>query len=312
MRLTLPIACAFAVLAIGWMTGAYDHVAAYAAAMQREYQNVLGGAVQSVRQGDPGAMASLILACLGYGFFHAVGPGHGKFLIGGLAASSRAGIGKFVALSVASSLAQAGAAVVLIYGGFALLDLSSGWLLTATERFMTPASYVAIGAIGAWLAYQAIRTLAAHGVDHGHGHEHRHDHRQHHGHDCCGHAHGPTWEEAEAIKSWRQAVPVVLGVAMRPCTGAVLLLVLSWRLQIYLAGVAGVVAMGVGVGAFLSLVASSSVLARRAALWQARIPEAGVALVFAGLRLVAGGSILLIAIYLLSTTAPGSSFAIAS
>ena len=71
---------------------------------------------------------------------------------------------------------------------------------------------------------------------------------------------------------------------MRPCTGAVLLLIVSWRMEAYWAGVLGVLAMGIGTGALLSAVAASSVVARRFALWQAHMPEGGAIVLFAGIR----------------------------
>lgn len=52
---------------------------------------------------------------------------------------------------------------------------------------------------------------------------------------------------------------------MRPCTGAVFLLVIGWRLDIRVASALAVLTMGPGTAALTSLVAVSSVAARGAA-----------------------------------------------
>lgn len=298
MRIALLVGAVIAACALIWSAGLLDQVAQQAVRLQREYQNAIGEAVQGIRQEQPDAMIALVGVCLAYGFFHAVGPGHGKYVVGGLGFSSSSGIRKFVLLSLAASMAQAAAALLLVYGGFLVLGLSSRLLLATAEQFLAPASQLAIGSIGAWLAFQAARTLWALARRHDGFASERHAH-----HGCCDHAHGPTMAEADAIKTWRQAVAVVASIAMRPCTGAVLLLIVSWRMEAYWAGVLGVLAMGIGTGAFLSAVAASSVIARRFALWQAHMPLGGTLVLFAGLRLVAGASILAIAAYLFMSAA---------
>lgn len=304
MRIALLIAAALAACGLIWGSGLLELAAQHAASLQREYQNAIGEAVHAIRQEEPDALLALVSVCLAYGFFHAVGPGHGKYVVGGLGFSSSAGVRKFVLLSLAASLAQAAAALILVYGGFIVLGLSSRLLLTTAEQFLAPASQLAIGAIGAWLAYQAARTLWRRAAAHDGGHAHAtHAHHAHAHHECCGHAHGPTIEEADAVRTWRQAAVIIGSIAMRPCTGAVLLLIVSWRMEAYWAGVLGVLAMGIGTGALLSAVAASSVVARRFALWQAHMPEGGAIVLFAGIRFIAGASILAIAAYLFMSTA---------
>lgn len=303
MRIAIVIGAVVVACALIWSSGALDQIARYAAELQREYQNAIGAAVQAIRSGQPGALLGLIGVCLAYGFFHAVGPGHGKYIVGGLGFSSNAGMRKFVLLSLGASVAQAGVALALVYGGFLILGLSSRLLLATAEQVLAPASQLAIGAIGAWLALQAAKTLWAlagrqSSVDDHHHHDHHDHHHHHHDDACCGHAHGPTIEEADAVKTWRQAAAVIASIAIRPCTGAVLLLIVSWRMEAYLAGFLGVLAMGLGTGALLSAVAVSSVFARRFALWQAHVPAEGALVLFSGLRLLAGLTILAIAGFL--------------
>ena len=270
-----------------WLTGSLDAVADHAAAAQKDTQNALARALRALRAGEPGALASLIGIAFGYGVFHAVGPGHGKVLIGGYGVARRVRLLPLAGIAVASSLAQATSAVGLVYAGVLVLNLSRERMVDLTERVFAPASYAAIGLIGLWLALRGgrrlVRGLAAgrvggvasgperagqaaipHGAPHGHTHDHADD--RSHVHDAsCGHRHGPTVEEVASVASIRDAAVLVAGIAVRPCTGALFLLILCWRMRIDAVGIAGAYAMGLGTAVVTVAVAGLSVWTREGA-----------------------------------------------
>ncbi|MEL6246283.1 MAG: hypothetical protein AAFQ85_13125, partial [Pseudomonadota bacterium] len=62
---------------------------------------------------------------------------------------------------------------------------------------------------------------------------------------------------------WRDAAALVLAIAIRPCTGAILLLFIAWQLDLIVAGIAGVLAMGLGTACFNAVVASGAVFTRQ-------------------------------------------------
>ena len=244
-----------------------------------------------------------------YGFVHAAIPGHGKFLIAGAGIASRISALRLVGISAAAAMAQAVTAIVLVYGSFALLDITAGWAMTATDRVLIPLSYVAILVIGVILVRRALKGFAAAfrraGLPEVHDHDHDHDHD--HGGVChagCAHRHMPTPEEADAIRNWRDALMLIAGIGLRPCTGAVFVLVAAWRMDLLAVGVASAVAMAVGTGAFISMVAISATTARSATLVAAGVRNAGIAVPI--LQLVAGVAILLIAVaFLVASLFPG-------
>ncbi len=242
-----------AVLVWLFMLGGSDVIAGWAADQQRTAQNALARGLRAVRAGEPGAWLSLMGVCAAYGFFHAAGPGHGKLMIGGYGAAVRVTARRLVALAMISSLAQAFAAVALVAVGFALLGWGRLELTTAAEDVLAPASYGAIALVGLWLMLRGLRRgwrVARHPVDDtGHC-------------ETCGHAHGPTPDQAAAVTSFRDAFGLVASVAIRPCTGAVFLLILCFGLGIPWAGVAGAIVMGLGTASVTVIVALAAVGAR--------------------------------------------------
>ncbi|MEO0905027.1 MAG: hypothetical protein AAFX89_09720, partial [Pseudomonadota bacterium] len=245
-----------------WGFGGADQIARLATDVQRDVQNAMAGALRGLRAGDPGALATLWGLCFAYGFVHAAGPGHGKLLIGGYGAGSRVPAGRLAGLALGASLAQAVAAILLVYAAVFVLGWGREQMTGVADDVLAPLSYALIGAVGAWLLLRGIRHLRPK-----HSHDHAHEHEGD-SHVCssCGHAHGPTLEQAEKVHNWRDALVVIGAIAVRPCTGALFLLILTWRLDIDWAGIIGALIMGLGTASITVLVAFAAVGFRESTL----------------------------------------------
>ena len=256
-----------------WGFGGAGAVQAWALEGQREVQQAMAGYLQKLRAGEAGALMGLWGICFAYGFFHAAGPGHGKLLIGGYGVGRAVPVKRLVGLALASSLAQAAAAVLLVYAGLYALGLGREAVTGLADRTLAAVSYGAIALVGVWLVLRgAMKLWRARGHGHGHHHDHSHDHGDG---VCstCGHRHGPSVEEAANVHGWREAAALVGAVAIRPCTGALFLLILTWRFGIDLAGIAGAFIMGLGTASVTMVVAVAAVSLRTGVL--ARLATGG-------------------------------------
>ena len=331
-------------LAALWATGGFDAAARWASDGQRAFQNAMAGGLRAIKAGEPGAVAALLGLCFAYGFFHAVGPGHRKILIGGYGLGRRVPTGRLVRLALASSLAQAATAVALVYAGVLLFQWSRARMTAIADEALEPASYAAIALIGLWLLWRGARGLArrlrpsagapsglapsgpaqsdlatshsarSHSVPsfsaaaatgtaglspEAGAPTHRADVSAAHRADppaceSCGNAHGPSPQQAAEVRSLRDAAALVAGIAIRPCTGALFVLILTWRMGIEAAGIAGAFAMGLGTATVTVAVALASVSLREGAFF-ALSSTTGARTVGPALELAAGALVALVA-----------------
>lgn len=264
-----------------WWSGGADALARWAASGQRDFQTAMAGAVRALRTGDAGALAGLLTVCFAYGFFHAVGPGHGKILIGGYGMARRVPALRLAGIAVLSSLAQAATAVLLVHAGLSLLGLSRRAMEGAAEDWLQPASHAAIAAIGAWLVWRGARGLLLPRDGHGRG-------------GNCGHAHGPAPEDVARLGGWRDTALLVASIAIRPCTGALLLLIVTWQLGVAGAGIAGAFAIGLGT-AFVTVLVALGATGLRESAFRAWAGGQGAALLAPAIEMLAGLCVLLAA-----------------
>ncbi|MGB9115699.1 nickel/cobalt transporter [Bradyrhizobium sp.] len=287
-------------------------------ARQSEFYREMSSTIRAAKS-DGLAVWTLLGISFAYGIFHAAGPGHGKAVISSYLVANQETARRGIALSFASALMQSLVAVAIV-GVCALLLNATARTMCGAERAIEIASYALIAAFGARLVWtkgggfiRALRgpqpalAMAAaahhHGHDHDHGHDHHHHNHHHHDdhvHDeHCGHSHGPVPSELAGPGGWRRGFGAILAVGLRPCSGAILVLVFALAQGLFWAGVAATFVMGLGTAITVAAIAVVAVSAKDLARRLSGASEGGGALFMRGVEFGAAGLVLLFGVGLL-------------
>jgi nickel/cobalt exporter len=172
------------------------------------------------------------------------------------------------------------------------------------------------GAVGAAVTPADHHHEHAHQVhaQHGHDHYYRHDHRHHdhhhhehaysdahahhrHDHDdhasAWGHAHSPEPGELAGRGGWKRGFSAIVAVGLRPCSGAILVLVFALAQGLFWAGVVSTFVMALGTAITVATIATIAVGARA---WAKRIAETRSGYGMLAMRgLEAGAAVVIIA-----------------
>jgi nickel/cobalt exporter len=235
---------------------------------------------------DGTAVFSLLAISFVYGIFHAAGPGHGKAVISSYLIANQETWRRGVVLSFASAMVQALVAVAVVGIAAALLGATSRTMCT-TDRVIEIASYSLIIAVGARLLWvkgrgfiASLQTLrhaplpapvgAAVTERHEHHDHDRHDHDHAHGHaghahhhdEACDHDHGPDPASLGGPGGWRRGLSAIFAVGIRPCSGAIIVLVFALAQGLFWAGAAATFVMGIGTAITVAVIATIAVGAR--------------------------------------------------
>ena len=278
--------------------GPFGRVFAWVFDKQQSLQRTLAMSVKSLKTDPLGGALTLALLSFIYGVLHAVGPGHGKTIISSYVIANEETVRRGVIISFIAAGLQALSAVLLV--GVLLIALgATGLQVNAWSNQLESISYAMIALVGLYLLTGQLRSVwrrwqhapvtvvaarDAHGLgdhhhhhthhDHHHhhsreGHEHheihgRHDHHHHSPGDACDHM--VDARQLAGPFSWRKVIPVVFSVGIRPCTGAILVLVFALTQGLFWAGVAATFAMALGTAITVAALATLALGSRELAL----------------------------------------------
>jgi nickel/cobalt transporter (NicO) family protein len=276
----------------GPLGGFFAWVALYESEFYKSLTNALAGIKTS-------GHAFYLLAGISflYGVFHAVGPGHGKAVITSYLLVSRQTVKRGIVISFAAAVLQGLTAIAIVLIAAVLLRVTAVQMTRVTDWFEI-VSFAAIAVVGAWLLWAKI-TGRGHHHHHHHDDHHDHDHHDHkHAaadvHACSDHAHHHHGAEhhhasgrdhgshdAEAYSdhlhapdpkllskplTLSRAWAAILAVGIRPCSGAIIVLVFALSQQLLLAGIGSVLAMSLGTFITVSALAVLAVYAKDVAI----------------------------------------------
>jgi ABC-type nickel/cobalt efflux system permease component RcnA len=270
-------------------TGLFGWIIEQQAAFYRQ----LSAAVRGIRAGHSGAFSTLVGLSFLYGVFHAAGPGHGKAVISSYIVATGETVRRGVMLAALSSLVQALTAIALVGFLAAILGVTAR-TMSMVVNWIELAAYGLIIAIGLRLVWQkasafivrlsawrGARPVAGLGCD-----------------DSC--VHLPGAEQVARIRSWREALGIILSVGLRPCTGAVLVLVFAMSQGIVQAGVIATFAMAAGTAITVAAIAAVASGAKELAVRLASARPGAGTLVMSALEVAAAIVVVLFGVGLLT------------
>jgi len=239
---------------------------------QQQLYRELAGGVRTLKQERAfSAGLALVLLSFFYGVVHAIGPGHGKAVISSYALANERTARRGIILAFGASFVQALSAIVLV-GVMAIVLNAAGLRIRERVGELETLSYALVAVVGAVMLFAAVRRIWRRRA---HAYPHQHAHKG----ECCGHAHMPDPHALQGNWSWRSAAAIMLAVGVRPCTGAIVVLVFALTQGLFWAGVLSTFAMSLGTAITVSVLAAAAVgsreLAARAggagSLWAERV-----------------------------------------
>jgi len=253
--------------------------------IQAHFYAALTAAVQALKADGVGLMSLATVGFL-YGIFHAAGPGHGKGVISGYIIASKGSISHGLALSLAAALLQAVVAIAVV-GVFAVVLEATAATINAAARNIELLSFAAVAALGAILLWakagEFVRLAAA--IRSG----------------MIINDDDATFQPAlrqGSVGNWRIFAGVVVAAGIRPCSGAIILLVFSLSQGLFAAGVVGALAMAIGTSITTGTLASLTVFAK--AMVKRLTSGGGMTgpIAFAGFELLAAAFVLVLGMML--------------
>ena len=269
---------------------------------QQAYYGTMSSALHALKTGSSSAAAWTLLALgFGYGVFHAAGPGHGKVVISSWLLATENDLKRGLLVAFFSSMFQALTAIVLVSALF-MLVAGVGGVVRDITTYLESASYAMIFALGLYLMWTALRLWLRRKPDsHFATTQHSsnefsfeivnlHNYEGHVHDENCGHAHAPEPKDLRGDWSLSKALSLSSAIGLRPCTGAILVLLSANALGLYWAGVASTLAMGFGVFLTVSVIATITVYGKDFAMKLAKGDSQRLSLIINLLRL-GGGAI---------------------
>ncbi|MFD1092034.1 nickel/cobalt transporter [Providencia vermicola] len=225
----------------------------------------------------------LVIASFAYGFLHALGPGHGKLIITTYIATQATHLKQSVVISLFASLLQGLVAILLVSFVLILFQLSTKHLNQASA-YAEQISYVFVILLGVFLCVSAIRRfwqiskpkkLAAltlrskQPLNQSQSKIIYHKVQAESSSCACGHQHVVQSDQLQA--GFKSKLLIILSMGIRPCSGAILVLLFSYVIDAYVWGMIAALMMAVGTALTICLIAVFVHLMRDNALRVSRL-----------------------------------------
>lgn len=240
-----PLALFLLIAAIAgvWLWQTWPQVMIKSIVWQREVNQQLSALLKAVAANPAQAGGTLLLLSFLYGVLHALGPGHGKVVITTWLATHPSKLKSSISLTLASSLLQGLVAIGLVVVVLSILQLPARQL-HLSGFWLEKGSYALVGILGILLCWRALKRLRA--LLRKPTFTAFTPHHVHHESCGCGHQHLPEPDQLNRDDDWRARLMIILSMGMRPCSGAIMVLLFSKVIGVFYWGIASALAMAAG------------------------------------------------------------------
>ncbi|MCJ8348604.1 nickel/cobalt transporter [Moritella sp.] len=262
---------------------------------QKQINNELSELLHAAKNESLMAGLSLIGLSFMYGVLHSVGPGHGKLIVTTYIATQDAKVKLSLIITLLSSLVQAFVAVGLVSVLLMLFDASMREVNQQAE-LLIPLSFYTVILLGIVIIFRNLvlmyRVIKKHkdtenqGVSNGSDMVIKRltlvtqpvsaakyaapassllvDDHEHHDNCGCGHQHVVAPELINDASSFKEYLAIILSIGIRPCTGAIMVLLFANMLDIYWLGIVSAVVMALGTALTTSTIAIMTITGKQA------------------------------------------------
>jgi nickel/cobalt exporter len=245
--------------------------------MQRDIYAELSDLLYEAKADNVASGLMLIGLSFLYGMFHSLGPGHGKMIVTTYLVTHPTKVNTSLLLTLLSSMVQALVAVTLVSVLLVLFKASMHEVNAQADQFIRVSFYIVL-ILGGLIVIRSLKQLW------------RSLNNQKEGgfkikgavrirsssllnneninntavSSCsCGHKHFATADEMNRASSMREYVGIIISIGMRPCTGAIMVLLFANMINIYWLGVISAFVMAIGTALTTSTIAVMTITGKK-------------------------------------------------
>ena len=255
---------------------------------QRDISAELSELLYDARENSLAAGLSLMSLSFVYGVLHSLGPGHGKFIVSTYVATHPTKVKASLMLTIVSALLQAVVAIILVSTLLFIFDFSMREVNSNANYFITVSFYsvVILGLVIVWRNLRSIWKLFVSNPKIEIKNETKNIVKNNnniafsinkitplntnkatpHIHDdaCgCGHKHFVEADLINNASSLKEYIAIILSIGLRPCTGAIMVLLFSNVLDVYWLGMLSAFVMAIGTALTASTIAIMTITGKK-------------------------------------------------
>ncbi len=216
---------------------------------QREINAELSDLLYDAKENSLAAGISLAGLSFFYGILHSVGPGHGKVIVTTFLATHPSKIKHGLILTALSAFMQAIVATVLV-SALVLVFSQSMRDVSSKADYLINASFLAMSLLGITILWRTSKAIY-HYLKH---------HKFSIGCHCC---HCVSGSQLNQTMNWRSYTGIIISIGIRPCSGAILVLLFSNVVGIYWLGIVSAFLMAIGTAITTSTIALMTISGKK-------------------------------------------------